>query len=300
MVKHFLTITDIPRDEAGMVLKRAKEMKDTAHRSDLLRGKTLLLIFEKASTRTRVSFEVGVRQLGGDPVFISSRDSQLGRDEPLEDTARVLERYVDGLIVRTFGQKKLETLTGYGNIPVINALTDEFHPCQLMADVLTMYELTPDLENRKVAWVGDGNNMANSFINAAAWFGFELALACPKGYEPDMGVFERAEKAGARLTLTDDPAKAVAGAHYVNTDVWASMGQESEQKEREKAFAGYMVDDALMAKAAADAKFMHCLPVHRGEEVSASVFESPASIVFEQAENRLHAQKAVMEWIFKK
>jgi ornithine carbamoyltransferase len=298
MPKNFLTILDMPKDEARQVLLRAKEMKDNDVRTDLLAGKTLLLIFEKASTRTRVSFEVGVRQLGGDPVFITSRDSQLGRSEPLEDTARVLSRYADGLIVRTFGQEKLETLVQYGSIPVINALTDEYHPCQIMSDVLTMYERTPDLGTIKVAWVGDGNNMAHSFINAAATFGYELSLACPAGYLPDEDILENARALGARITLTDDPVEAVVGAHYVNTDVWASMGQEEEQKKREVAFAGYTVDDALMAKAAPGAKFMHCLPAHRGEEVSESVFEGAASIVWDQAENRLHMQKAIIEWIY--
>ncbi|QGY40681.1 ornithine carbamoyltransferase [Pseudodesulfovibrio cashew] len=299
MPKHFLTILDIPRDEAHQVLARAKEMKDNAVRTDLLSGKVLLLIFDKASTRTRVSFEIGVRQLGGDPVFIASKDSQLGRSEPLKDTARVLSRYADGLIVRTFGQGNLETLVEYGDIPVVNALTDEYHPCQIMSDMLTMYERTPDLEKLKVAWVGDGNNMAHSFINGSATFGYELALACPEGYDPDPAIVDKAVSLGAKVTLTRDPAEAVAGAHYVNTDVWASMGQEAEQKKREAAFAGYMVDEALMAKGADNAKFMHCLPAHRGEEVSESVFESPASIVWDQAENRLHMQKAILEWIYK-
>ncbi|AMK11396.1 ornithine carbamoyltransferase [Pseudodesulfovibrio indicus] len=299
MPKHFLTIPDIPKDEVLQVILRAKEMKDNKVRTDLLAGRTLLLIFEKASTRTRVSFEVGVRQLGGDPVFIAARDSQLGRSEPLKDTARVLSRYADGLIVRTFGQEKLETLVEYGDIPVVNALTDEYHPCQIMADVLTMYERTPDLASLKVAWVGDGNNMAHSFINGSAAFGYELALACPEGYEPDAAILDAAVNRGAKVTLTRDPAVAVSGAHYVNTDVWASMGQEEEQKKREAAFAGYEVNDALMAKGASDVKFMHCLPAHRGEEVSEAVFESPASIVWDQAENRLHAQKAILEWIYK-
>jgi ornithine carbamoyltransferase len=299
MPKHFLTILDIPRDEVKQVVLRAKEMKDAKVRTDLLDGKTLLLIFEKASTRTRVSFEVGVRQLGGEPVFIAARDSQLGRSEPLKDTARVLSRYADGLIVRTFGQEKLETLVDYGDIPVVNALTDEYHPCQVMADVLTMYERTPDLDKVKVAWVGDGNNMAHSFINGSAAFGYELRLACPEGYRPDQAILDKAVNQGARITLTGDPKAAVAGADYVNTDVWASMGQEEEQKKREAAFAGYMVDESLMALAASNASFMHCLPAHRGEEVSEAVFESPASIVWDQAENRLHAQKAILEWIFK-
>ncbi|KAB1443462.1 ornithine carbamoyltransferase [Pseudodesulfovibrio senegalensis] len=299
MPKHFLSILDMSKEEAHAVLARAKEMKDTSHRSDLLSGKTLLLIFEKASTRTRVSFEVGVRQLGGDPVFIASKDSQLGRSEPLADTARVLSRYADGLVVRTFGQAKLDTLVKYGTIPVINALTDEFHPCQVMSDMLTMYERTPDLSKVKVAWVGDGNNMAHSFVNASALFGFELALAIPDGYDMDQDIVEKAAAMGARFSVTRDPAEAVAGAHFVNTDVWASMGQEEEQRMREEAFKGFIVDEALMSKADADVKFMHCLPAHCGEEVSAQVFESSASIVWDQAENRLHMQKAIMEWIWK-
>jgi ornithine carbamoyltransferase len=299
MPKNFLTILDIPKDEAKQVLLRAKEMKDNNVRTDLLAGKTLLLIFEKASTRTRVSFEVGVRQLGGDPVFIASKDSQLGRSEPLKDAARVLSRYADGLIVRTFGQEKLETLVEYGDIPVINGLTDEYHPCQIMSDVLTMYERTPNLEDLKVAWVGDGNNMSHSFINGAVTFGYELVIACPEGYDPDQAILDKAVELGAKVSITRSPAEAVSGAHYVNTDVWTSMGQEEEQKRREIAFAGYEVNDNLMSKAAGDAKFMHCLPAHRGEEVSESVFESSASIVWDQAENRLHMQKAIVEWIYK-
>ncbi len=299
MTKHFLSLLDMPREEAWSVLRRAKEMKDNKIRTDLLDGKVILMIFEKASTRTRVSFEVGIRQLGGDPVFIASKDSQLGRSEPLEDTARVLSRYADGLVVRTFGQKKLDILAEYGAIPVINALTDEYHPCQVMSDMLTMYERTPDLENVKVAWIGDGNNMAHSFINAAALFGFELALAIPEGYDPDQEIMEKAAALGANFKITRDPMEAAAGAHYINTDVWASMGQEEEQRIREESFKGFYVDEALMAKAVPDAKFMHCLPAHCGEEVSAEVFESSASIVWDQAENRLHGQKAIMEWIWK-
>lgn len=299
MAKNFLSILDMSKDEAHAVLARAKEMKEAGFRSSVLSGKTLLLIFEKASTRTRVSFEVGVRHLGGDPVFIAAKDSQLGRSEPLADTARVLSRYADGLIVRTFGQAKLDTLVEHGTIPVINALTDEFHPCQVMSDMLTMYERTPDLSKLKVAWVGDGNNMAHSFVNAAALFGFELALAIPDGYDMDQEIVEKAAAAGAHFSVTRDPAEAVSGAHYINTDVWASMGQEEEQRLREEAFAGFIVDEKLMAKAADNAKFMHCLPAHCGEEVSAEVFESSASIVWDQAENRLHMQKAIMEWIWK-
>jgi ornithine carbamoyltransferase len=297
MLRHFINIRSLDKNALPLV-NRARQMKQCRFSSDLLQGKVLVLIFEKASTRTRLSFEVGIRRLGGQCIFLSPNDSQLGRSEPLKDTARVLSRYNDGLIVRTFGEEKLHQLMEYGSIPVINALTDQGHPCQVMSDVLTMYERTPALAMQHVAWVGDGNNMANSFIEAAMLFGFSLTLACPEGYDPDMTLLAEAQKAGAKVSLVRDPKEAVAGANYVNTDVWASMGQEEEQRAREKAFAGYRVDAQLMALAAPDAKFLHCLPAHRGEEVSEEVFESPASVVFDQAENRLHMQMAIMEWIF--
>jgi ornithine carbamoyltransferase len=289
---------DFSREDAEAILRRAKQMKVEKHRSKLLEGRTVVLIFEKASTRTRISFEVGIRQLGGQSLLMTPAESQLGRNEPLKDTARVLSRYADALVVRTFGQDVLETLVEFGSIPVVNALTDMYHPCQVMSDMLTMYERTPDFEQLKVAWIGDGNNMAHSFINAAARFPFTLALACPKGYQPDPAILARAVEQGAKIELSDDPKKAASGAHYLNTDVWASMGQEEEQKLREAAFEGYQVDGALMALAAPDCKFLHCLPAHRGEEVSEEVFEGPASVVFDQAENRLHMQKAIMEWVF--
>ncbi len=297
MTKHFTQIRDLGFDAAWNVLRRAKEMKETEYRSSLLQGKSAIMLFEKASTRTRVSFETAVHHLGGKTIFMTPAESQLGRSEPLRDTARVLSRYNDLMIVRTFGQEKIEELVEYGSIPVINALTDQGHPCQVMSDVLTMYERTPELENLRVAWVGDGNNMANSWIEAALFFKFELFMAFPQGYEPDRDLLGLAMQAGAKIFLTHDPAQAVEGAHYINTDVWASMGQEEEQKKREAAFAGYCVDAKMMALAAPDAKFMHCLPVHRGEEVSEEVFEGPASIVWDQAENRLHMQKALLEWI---
>jgi len=271
-------------------------MKDTAYRGKIMEGKTAILIFEKASTRTRVSFEMAVRHLGGSTIFMTPAESQLGRSEPLRDTARVLSRYADCMVVRTFGQSKIDELAEYGSIPVVNALTDEGHPCQVMGDVLTMYERTPDLSKVRVAWVGDGNNMANSWIEAAIYFPFELFMAFPEGYEPDRDLLGFAMQAGAKIFLTHDPLMAVDGAHYVNTDVWASMGQEEEQKKREAAFKGYCVDAAMMALAAPDAKFMHCLPAHRGEEVTDEVMEGPASIIFDQAENRLHIQKAILEW----
>lgn len=297
-MKHFLSINSLMATEAMDLVLRAKEMKDGDYRSDLLAGKTLAMIFEKASTRTRVSFEVGIRHLGGDTIFMTPADSQLGRSEPLKDTARVLSRYVQGMVVRTFAQKNVDDLARYGSIPVVNALTDMFHPCQIMSDMLTIYERTTNLKDLVISWIGDGNNMANSWINASVYFGFRLNIACPEGYTPNTAVLERALKMGAKVFVTDDPKAAIAGSHFVNTDVWASMGQEAEQKKREKAFAGYQVDEELLALADPNAKVLHCLPAHRGEEISESVFEGPRSIVFDQAENRLHMQKAILEWIY--
>ena len=297
-MKHFLSILDLKATEALDLVRRAREMKDTDFRSNLLAGKTLAMIFEKASTRTRVSFEVGIRHLGGDTIFMTPADSQLGRSEPLADTARVLSRYVQGMVVRTFAQKNVEELARWGSIPVVNALTDLYHPCQVMSDMLTISERTTNYSDLVVSWIGDGNNMAHSWINASIYFGFRLNLACPEGYMPNTAVLERALKMGARVWVTDDPKAAIAGSHFVNTDVWASMGQEAEQKRREKAFAGYRVDDELLSLADPSAQVLHCLPAHRGEEISAEVFEGPRSIVFDQAENRLHMQKAILEWIY--
>ncbi|EPR42761.1 Ornithine carbamoyltransferase [Desulfovibrio sp. X2] len=298
MMRNFLTILDLSRDEAHALVRRADEMKRTRQRSDLLAGKTLVLVFEKASTRTRLSFEMAVRHLGGQTIFMTDRESQLGRSEPLKDTARVISRYADGLIVRTFGQEKLEELVRYASIPVVNALSDQFHPCQVMSDCLTMYERTPDLESLKVAWLGDGNNMARSFVNAAVRFGFELVLACPEGFTPEAELLDMARGKGAMVVLTDDPAEAVRHADYVNTDVWASMGQEHEQEDRAKVFGRFQLDDKLLSLAKPGCKVMHCLPAHRGEELTESVMEGPASIVWDQAENRLHMQKAILEWIY--
>ena len=297
-MKHFLSIKDLKATEAMELVLRAKEMKDGDFRSTLLSGKTLAMIFEKASTRTRVSFEVGIRHLGGDTIFMTPADSQLGRSEPLSDTARVLSRYVQGMVVRTFAQTNVEDLARYGTIPVVNALTDMFHPCQIMSDMLTIYERTSNFRDIVISWIGDGNNMANSWINACVYFGFQLNMACPDGYTPNTAVLERALKMGAKVFVTDDPKSAIAGSHFVNTDVWASMGQEAEQKKREKAFAGYQVNEELLALADPNAKVLHCLPAHRGEEISEAVFEGPQSIVFDQAENRLHMQKAILEWIY--
>jgi ornithine carbamoyltransferase len=252
------------------------------------------MIFEKSSTRTRVSFEVGAYQLGGHALFLSSRDIQLGRGEPVRDTARVLSRYVDGIMIRAYDHGGVQELACFATVPVINGLTDLLHPCQVLADVFTIQEnFGEDLRPRRVAWVGDGNNMANSWLNAASRFGFALRLACPEGYRPDAGILERAQE-HADILLTDDPREAVEGADVVNTDVWTSMGQEAETEARAKAFAGYHVDDALMKRAARDAIFLHCLPAHRGEEVADAVIEGPRSRVFDEAENRLHVQKALM------
>ena len=258
------------------------------------------MVFDKSSTRTRISFEVGIYQLGGHGLFISNRDSQMGRGEPIKDSARVMSRYCDGVMIRTFGQEIVEEFAKYSSVPLINGLTDLYHPCQIMADMQTVVEQKGGYDGLKFAWIGDGNNMANTWIEAAVIFGFDLALACPKGYEPDAKVMAWAEtKAPGRIFLTTDPKEAVKGADVLNTDVWASMGQEAEQKVREKAFAGYCLDDALMALAKPDAIVMHCLPAHRGEEISDSVIEGKNSVVWDEAENRLHIQKAIMATLMK-
>ncbi len=295
---HFLSLLDVTRSQAAQLVESALQMKQERWRSRTMTGCVAALIFEKSSTRTRVSFEAAVRHLGGSVLFMTPADAQLGRGEPLKDTARVLSRYVDCLIVRTFGQEKLVELAAYATIPVINALSDMYHPCQLLADVLTMREREESLDGLPVAWVGDGNNMANSWINAAAQFSFSLRVATPAGYEPDQQILDRAWTQGADVTLTHDPVEAVAGAKYVNTDVWASMGQEEEQAARKKIFALYQVNSELLSRADPAAKVMHCLPAHRGEEITNDVIEGPASIVWDQAENRLHAQKALLHMLF--
>ena len=291
--RDFLAIPDFSRGELENLLDLADRMRTGAYDRKPLAGKSLAMIFMKSSTRTRVSFEVGTWQLGGHALFLSPRDVQLGRGEPVRDTARVLSRYVDGIMIRTFAHADVEELARYATVPVINGLTDLLHPCQILADLLTMKQHLGGWAGKKVAWVGDGNNMANSWINAAYRLGFELALACPEGYDPDPAIVERA-RAAAKVTVVRDPKQAVEGADVVNTDVWASMGQEEEQKIREQAFAGYQVDDTLMARARRDAIFLHCLPAHRGEEVSESVLEGKQSRVWDEAENRLHVQKAIM------
>jgi ornithine carbamoyltransferase len=253
------------------------------------------LIFQKASTRTRVSFEVGVRQLGGSSIFMTDRDSQLGRSEPLADMARVMSRYVDALVVRTFGHEVVEELAATGSVPVINALTDLSHPCQVLSDLLTVGERVDDVRKPVYAWLGDGNNMAHSWLEAAGVLGLELRLACPEGYLPRADIVERARAAGAKITITGDPREAIAGARVVSTDVWASMGQEAEAEARRKAFAGYTLDQALLGRAAPGAMVLHCLPAYRGQEISEDVLEGPQSMVWDQAENRLHMQMAIME-----
>jgi ornithine carbamoyltransferase len=292
-VRHFLSIPDFTREELLDTLDLAARMKRGGFSGRPLAGKTLAMIFTKSSTRTRVSFEVGTFQLGGHALFLSPRDVQLGRGEPIADTARVLSRYVDGIMIRTFAHQDVEELAKFADVPVINGLTDMLHPCQVLADLLTVRQHLGTWEGKKVAWIGDGNNMANSWINAAWRLGFELTLACPEGYEPADHLLTRAQQQ-AKVTLTRDPKEAIAGAHVVNTDVWASMGQEDEQKRRETDFAGYTVDDAMMKRASSDAIFLHCLPAHRGEEVTADVIDGPQSRVWDEAENRLHIQKAIM------
>ena len=295
--QHFLRLTDYSRDELLAILTLAADLKARQARGEphrLLEGKSLAMLFEKSSTRTRVSFEVGMCQLGGQALFLSPRDTQIGRGEPVQDTARVLSRYVDAVMIRTFSQDTLETFARFSSVPVINGLTDLLHPCQLLADLLTVAERRGGLDDLVVAWVGDGNNMAHSWIHAAQVLGFTLRLTCPEGYAPSEAILAPALEAGARVRMAAEPLEAVDGAHVVTTDVWASMGQEEEQAEREEAFAGYIVDRQVMAAADLTAIFLHCLPAHRGEEVSEEVLEGPQSAVWDEAENRLHAQKAVL------
>jgi ornithine carbamoyltransferase len=298
MKKDFLALNQFTKGELDAIFALTRELKEKQkkrieHR--LLDGKSVALIFEKSSTRTRVSFEVGVFQLGGQPLFISSGTSQMGRGEPIKDTARVMARYCDGVMIRTYGQEIVEEFARYASVPVINGLTDLFHPCQIMADLFTVIEHRGGYEGLKFAWVGDGNNMANTWIEAAAIFGFDLTLACPAGYGPDAKVLAWAkERATSQIVLTDDPREAVKDADVLNTDVWASMGQESEQKEREKAFAGFQLNEALLDEANGNCMVLHCLPAHRGEEITDDVIEGPHSAVWDEAENRLHVQKAIM------
>jgi ornithine carbamoyltransferase len=297
--RDFLRVNDLDRSELLELIERAAEWKLLGKSGPHpLERMTIGLVFEKASTRTRVSFEVAAYQLGGNAMLLSPRDTQLGRGEPIRDTARVLARYLDALVVRTFEHAKIEEMARYADVPVVNALTDSSHPCQILADLLTVTErFGADALSKGglvVAWIGDGNNMANSWLEACSLLGFELRLACPAGYDPDPALLARA---GARAKLLRSPAEAAQGAHVVNTDVWASMGQEGEAEERRQRFAGFIVDDALMRCARPNAIVLHCLPAHRGEEITDAVMEGPQSAVFDEAENRLHAQKALLELI---
>ncbi|GAA3976212.1 ornithine carbamoyltransferase [Allohahella marinimesophila] len=295
--RHFLTLQDFEPAELDYIIQRGIALKAKQASGEIyepLRAKVLAMIFEKSSTRTRVSFESGMAQLGGQALFLSSRDTQLGRGEPVEDSARVLSRMVDIIMIRTFSHETLERFAQFSDVPVINALTDDYHPCQLLADMQTYYEHRGSIRGKTVAWIGDGNNMCNSYINAASSYDFKLRVACPKGYEPLKSL---CEQHADRIFITESLEEAVTGADLVATDVWASMGQEEEAKIRAAAFKPYQVSPALMQHAAPDALFMHCLPAHRGEEISETMLDHPCSVVWDEAENRLHAQKALMEFL---
>jgi len=299
MANHLLSLGDFSKEELNAYISRAMELKreaKTGTRHHHLAGRTVALIFEKASTRTRVSFEAAMYGLGGQVIFLPARDTQLARSEPLMDMARVMSRYVDGLVVRTFGQEVVEELGRYATIPVINALTDLHHPCQVLSDLMTILEKKERLEDLKVVWVGDGNNMAHSWIQAAGRLGFSLTLACPPGYEPEERILHAARRDAVKpITLLSEPREAVSDADVINTDVWASMGQEDERELRLRVFRPYQVNDALLARAKKDAIVLHCLPAHRGEEITDEVLEGPQSVAFDQAENKLHIHKAILE-----
>lgn len=296
-VRHFLSLMDCSPAELAGLLKRGTELKSLHGQGVIyepLKNRVLGMIFEKASTRTRVSFEAGMIQLGGQAIFLSPRDTQLGRGEPIEDSARVLSRMCDAVMIRTFAHATLETFAAHSRVPVINGLSDDLHPCQLLADMQTFMEHRGSIKDKVVAWIGDGNNMCHSYIHAAIQFDFQLRIACPEGYEPDQ-VF--LDKAGDRVTVVRDPNEAVVGAHLISTDVWASMGQEDEAEARMQRFAPYQVTPAMLDRADESVIFMHCLPAHRGEEVSFELMDDPRSVVWDQAENRLHAQKALVEFL---
>ncbi|TPE54749.1 ornithine carbamoyltransferase [Maribrevibacterium harenarium] len=295
--RHFLTLKDLSPSELKQLISRASELK-AMHRAGTdyqpLKNKVLAMIFEKSSTRTRVSFEAGMAQFGGHALFLSPRDTQLGRGEPVEDSARVISSMVDAVMIRTFGHDIVETFAANSRVPVINALTDDYHPCQLLADMQTYQEHRGSIEGKKVVWVGDGNNMCHSYMNAASMLNFQLVAACPKGYEPNPAIVAENQ---ANVTVLHSAQEAVVGADLVVTDVFASMGQEEEQQQRLRDFSGFQVNKALMDLANKDALFMHCLPAHRGEEVTAEVIDHPDSVVWDEAENRLHAQKALLEFL---
>ena len=295
-IRHFLTLRDFNSKELSTLIQRAIELKQAwkggSRSYQPLKNQTLAMIFEKSSTRTRVSFETGMVQLGGHGMFLSSNDTQLGRGEPIQDSARVISSMVDIIMIRTFGHDIVEKFAEYSSVPVINALTDAYHPCQLLADMMTYQEHRGDIKGKTVTYVGDGNNMCQSWMNAALQFDFHLKIACPKGYEPNAAL---TEELADRITITQNMKTAVDQSSLITTDVWASMGQEEEQKMREKAFADFQVNADVMAQANDDAVFMHCLPAHRDEEVTADVLEGEQSVVWDEAENRLHAQKALLE-----
>ena len=297
--RHFLSLLDLSSAELQAVIARASELKKLQHAGEThatLQGRVLAMIFEKSSTRTRVSFEAGMSQLGGSAMFLSPSDTQLGRGEPVEDSARVISSMVDCVMIRTFEHEMVETFAKHSRVPVINGLTDLLHPCQLLADMQTFAEHRGSIKGKTVTWVGDGNNMCHSYINAARQFDFNLRIACPAGYEPDEAIVDAAKD---RVTLLRDPMEAASGSHLVVTDTWVSMGQEEEKRAREKIFGSFKVSKAMMQEADKDALFMHCLPAYRGMEVDADVLDAPDSVVWDEAENRLHAQKALLEFLLR-
>lgn len=299
-VRHFLTLNDLTPAELQKVMQRGTELKAMHKAGEIfepLKNQTLAMIFEKSSTRTRISFEAGMTQLGGHALFLSSNDTQLGRGEPIEDSARVISSMVDGIMIRTFGHEIVETFAKYSSVPIINALTDDYHPCQLLADMQTFHEHRGSIQGKTVTWVGDGNNMCHSYINAAAQYDFNLRIACPEGYDPNMDLVNANAD---RVQIVRNTMEASENSDLIVTDVWASMGQEEEQKLREIAFADYQVNKEVMNKADNEALFMHCLPAHRGEEVTADVIDAKDSVVWDEAENRLHAQKALLEFLMSK
>ena len=296
-VRHFLTLLDFSPAELLTVLNRAielKKMRDTGIIYEPFKGKVLAMIFEKSSTRTRVSFESGMAQFGGSAIFLSPRDTQLGRGEPIEDSARVISRMVDVVMIRTFAHDIIERFAAHSRVPVINGLTDDHHPCQILADLQTFIEHRGSLQGKTFAWIGDGNNMCNSYIHAAHQLGFHLNIACPYGFEPDPELLQQYQHCATLVKTAEDAAT---GAHLISTDVWTSMGQEAEQSIRKRRFSTYQVNPRLMDLAAPDALFMHCLPAHRGEEISEDMLDDPRAVVWDEAENRLHAQKALMEFL---
>lgn len=298
-VRHFLTLMDLSKQELHDLINRAMQLRKMQHAGEIYQpfiGRTLGMVFEKSSTRTRISFETGMGQLGGHAIFLSPRDTQLGRGEPIEDSARVISRMVDIVMIRTFEHSIVEKFAEYSQVPVINALTDEYHPCQLLADIQTFTEHRGSIAGKTVTWVGDGNNMCSSFINAAHQFDFELRITAPYGFEPNMDLVRKYPNS---VTLVEDVNEAVKGAHLIATDVWASMGQEQEQNTRARRFAHYQVTRSLLDKADPEVLFMHCLPAHRGEEISFDLLDDPRAVVWDEAENRLHAQKALMEFLLK-